>query len=769
MANINTNFIDFLGSYNICVPIIQRDYVQGSNMHAAKRNDFLNVLLAAISNPDGHCELDFIYGSVAGGQFLPLDGQQRLTTLYLLHWYMIARCNNQPEAQFSQLKGIKKWETHQLKYETRISSSVFCSKIKELTKIDNTEKVSEVITEQSWFSEDWLFDPSVVAMLQLLDALAQKVNALLTQGITITTMLQRLLGANSINFDQLDMGEYQLTDSLYIKMNGRGKQLTPFENWKARFIQFLEDNFSESKYDLFDESRSNYSDSLKKYFTHSIEHEWTDLLWHYAVVDYKSRRDEYEKLSNDEKRSAYLTSPLIDDYFTHFYNYILKMCYYAQTAERETSVVFTDKKNWEIVNDVKVVKFMFWTLDFFAKISRQSKGVDNYFNQLFYVNSDDDTIVNSHTRLFADEDEANDNGTDLFRMLITNQCSVSNQVLLFMLLNFCKHNNAYEVTPELKQFARWCRNYLENKNQRLAQDMKMHSNVRMNDLSIYLKEAQRFVKAPTKLTEALNDDKYICVENSAYTHGNIEAFDLSKPIEDNIALFKAFREAKDLVKVRVLIAYGFKGASWGWSAHGTRYFFGKGGRWDTLFRHSETANALRPVISAIVDDFKNIHNLEKMIEAKLIEFKNKRQYDFTYYMLRYDDFAESSLWWMIDEGKTGCHFFAKESDYDVISIPRFNSHPLNGYHTDPYACTIAQYLKVNHKDLYKDRKIDYSGSNRDKAWITYKGENIMYFTSDGINYVDHGSIKSIKVGTNEDRIEKATSLLLKILGVSRKI
>ena len=32
--------------------------------------------------------LDFVYGDIdANGVMTPLDGQQRLTTLFLLHWY----------------------------------------------------------------------------------------------------------------------------------------------------------------------------------------------------------------------------------------------------------------------------------------------------------------------------------------------------------------------------------------------------------------------------------------------------------------------------------------------------------------------------------------------------------------------------------------------------------------------------------------------------------------------------------------------------------
>ena len=40
-------------------------------------------------------ELDFVYGSIIIDTFQPLDGQQRLTTLFLFHWYFALKeeCN----------------------------------------------------------------------------------------------------------------------------------------------------------------------------------------------------------------------------------------------------------------------------------------------------------------------------------------------------------------------------------------------------------------------------------------------------------------------------------------------------------------------------------------------------------------------------------------------------------------------------------------------------------------------------------------------------
>ena len=77
------------------IPIIQRDYAQGRPAAEEVREEFLGALEEALRKPADDptlpLNLDFVYGSVEGvseTRFLPLDGQQRLTTLFLLHWYL---------------------------------------------------------------------------------------------------------------------------------------------------------------------------------------------------------------------------------------------------------------------------------------------------------------------------------------------------------------------------------------------------------------------------------------------------------------------------------------------------------------------------------------------------------------------------------------------------------------------------------------------------------------------------------------------------------
>ena len=140
--NHTVAFFEFIRKHDIQVPVIQRDYVQGralTGKEKEKRDDFVKKLMDALL-PDGmSCHLDFVYGGResfgSGGAmpkdapFLPLDGQQRLTTLFLLHWTLLQKNapaagegNGQEEETFRERMEALAMFT----YKTRISSGRFC-------------------------------------------------------------------------------------------------------------------------------------------------------------------------------------------------------------------------------------------------------------------------------------------------------------------------------------------------------------------------------------------------------------------------------------------------------------------------------------------------------------------------------------------------------------------------------------------------------------------------------------------------------------------
>lgn len=87
--------MDFKKAFSDCkilIPMLQRDYVQGASESVIV--PFLDKLL------ESDCDLNYIYGYEEGDGFIPVDGQQRLITLWLLHLFIHSRKKN-PKERFN--------------------------------------------------------------------------------------------------------------------------------------------------------------------------------------------------------------------------------------------------------------------------------------------------------------------------------------------------------------------------------------------------------------------------------------------------------------------------------------------------------------------------------------------------------------------------------------------------------------------------------------------------------------------------------------------
>ena len=128
MPTSQTTFWTLLNEYGVRIPIIQRDYAQGrdDNPTAVIRSKFVHSLHQTLlaNDPTRPLDLDFVYGEVKHRDdarlryLIPLDGQQRLTTLYLLHWYLALAENRLVEAGPTLAR---------FTYQTRSSSREFCT------------------------------------------------------------------------------------------------------------------------------------------------------------------------------------------------------------------------------------------------------------------------------------------------------------------------------------------------------------------------------------------------------------------------------------------------------------------------------------------------------------------------------------------------------------------------------------------------------------------------------------------------------------------
>lgn len=262
------------------IPIIQRNYVQGND--ETIRRHFVNYLVKALTQ-QSPVELDFVYGAERQDTqltdncapnncapqvdkvLIPLDGQQRLTTLWLLHGYLLAleQVSNNPEQLSPEERKAQCQPLARFVYETRQSAKDFCGYwLQELTQRACPELVetpSKYLRNCAWFDPEWEKEGTVTAMLGMLDEVASKRKEL--QEVPYGRL------SECIRFYYLHIGKFGLSNELYIRMNARGEQLTSFEHFKSSFYKVIQHHSSLS--------------AIKE----KMEYDWVDALWQYRPKD----------------------------------------------------------------------------------------------------------------------------------------------------------------------------------------------------------------------------------------------------------------------------------------------------------------------------------------------------------------------------------------------------------------------------------------------------------------------------------------------------
>lgn len=272
--NQKKTFWDILTAYSIEIPTIQRDYTYGRERAKKISQKLISSIFHSIANQDQNenLHLDFIYGKLEGVDnyhhlernrqsidtllnslknyahqlnidvdyktltknresadmvtFIPLDGQQRLTTLFLVHWYLAI--------QLKDYEAVKRLEC--FTYATRKSSSDFLRmlcQIKDI-KAETDYSLSDQIANHELFFSFWKKDPTVKSVLVVLDEIQTQVQE---RNLDFTVAWDNLINGRKITFDFFDLDDFELTDELYVKMNARGKKLSHFENFKAWLIK----------------------------------------------------------------------------------------------------------------------------------------------------------------------------------------------------------------------------------------------------------------------------------------------------------------------------------------------------------------------------------------------------------------------------------------------------------------------------------------------------------------------------------------------------
>ena len=328
-------FIDLIKKGKIRIPQIQRDYAQGRPSEAKIRSKFINHLADALKHRKP-VELDFVYGMISENErtlqslFIPIDGQQRLTTLFLLHWYAAWKEDLLNDAKDTLLR---------FTYETRPSAHSFLNFIcKEAIPQTITTFREYFINEARWFDNAWMLDPSVEAFVVMLDCIHDN------ETINSTNHLFKTLTTTEvISFYFLPLREFGLNEEIYTRMNARGKQLTPFEKFKSKLFAAIE-----------------YNDILKKEIEEKIEYNWIDYLWPYREKDVYT----------------------IDKYFMNLLRFIVLITFYERNLgeKRKKAEIDLDDEDQlvSVFDDADSVKFMIDAFDLIPRLRESAGNIELY-------------------------------------------------------------------------------------------------------------------------------------------------------------------------------------------------------------------------------------------------------------------------------------------------------------------------------------------------------------------------------------------------------
>lgn len=267
------NLFSLLSKYRVIVPGIQRHYVQGANTVNAieVRTTFIRDIFTSMHPPQPLC-LDFIYGPIdtAGTDaFVPVDGQQRLTTLWLLARYF-ADLDLDARSRDIVLRQLERFT-----YEDRVHATRFChaftSSKTSPFKRENAPSVS--IKKSEWFNPYWTTDTTVAGMLNTLDTI-DEIKKKEFKSLSVKDCLNHM--CTLLTF-QLCVDQF--ADDIYMKMNARGLTLTQWEKFKGRFSKLLgHDNHNQDTKNDWDVRIEELSDiyysrveELMKFYKCSVE------------------------------------------------------------------------------------------------------------------------------------------------------------------------------------------------------------------------------------------------------------------------------------------------------------------------------------------------------------------------------------------------------------------------------------------------------------------------------------------------------------------
>lgn len=741
------SFIEILEQNEVVIPIIQRDYAQGrtDSKTTRLRINFLDAIFSMLQagltgDPNAVLELDFIYGYRQDGkphtEFYPIDGQQRLTTLWLLYWFVAVK------------EGVEEHEKsfiEKFRYETRHSTNQFCRHLIKFKPRFKYGSIAEEIFDQPWYFESWNFDPSVKAMLVMLDDL-EKNYAQLPDPLWPLLIRKN----NPLMLYMLDMDKVGLADDLYIKMNSRGKALTDFEYFKASFFEIITD------------------DEMRLRFESSIDGEWGAFVW--DVIQRTPDRAE-----NVDR------ALLVDTCFLRLINFITDILAYIaalpfteiNAAPEETKAIYSDRKNLE---------FLFNALD---ALTAQHNERPDFWKQHFYSDIKED-FTTDKVRLFFVNKNVNLIENCLFDYeKASRKFSFPEQILLSSCIIQLINN-----TEHFKRKIRVIRNLVVNSENQLRDStirqglLETHDFILSNNLEVfhYFKSDQ--IQEEKDKQDFLDHNAYQMdalyrLEDSNLLRGCVSLFDLDGSLvsksDQFLHLFSDQSTGEELrERADLLLCFGDYSQDDGSL---TNMLSARQPDWRKFlttpgYNKLQLFNKTKQVLMECLDWFGSSsgETVEHMVQTTLNAYVENPM-DWKYYFLKYNRFRQNC--------NKGYYCWKEESGY---LLSKMKERQFNGQNWDPFLEEIksqiddtAVELKNYRGDLEITISTDLLQVNSEKWGYQVMNMNDGAATNNTFNklvseqIINKAGEYQIQQDANgldiEDRVVKGVSLLNEILAL----
>ena len=246
----------FGGDTKIVIPDLQRDYCWGNNaltsdgQHRELVTNFVkNIVELFEQNKERKNTLGLIYGYEQPHNHIQIcDGQQRLTTLFLLLGFINTKANGAFSQYIISPKEMEDDNEPHLQYAIRESTLYFLSDLARKSFVDNKTDLSS-IKESDWYFNEYEQDASIQSMIAALNS--------------INTFF-----AKKTDFDFKDLGDFVLDklcvlyydmetryrgEETYVVINTTGEPLTATENIKPILLGNLSEEQSKEYSEQWEE------------------------------------------------------------------------------------------------------------------------------------------------------------------------------------------------------------------------------------------------------------------------------------------------------------------------------------------------------------------------------------------------------------------------------------------------------------------------------------------------------------------------------------